>query len=344
MAQVFLSHAAADEHLVDPFVDTILKLGCGLDPDEIFYSSGEDTGVPSGLDLLAHVREQVGEAGLVIAIISPIFQTRPVCIAELGAAWSRTGNLFPLAVPGMPRTDMEGVLAGMTVRYLDDSGALDELHVRVGQVAHDISKTTTWGRHKASWLANIAGYIEKLRTPETVTPDELRRALDDLAGMKAALTESETERRKLKARFERFAAATTESERADALLPEDELERFETLTTQAARAVRRLDKVVGDALFFEIAEGSMPWPDAFDDRYRHDEVKKAVQAGDLYEDAEGQLIPDHEIADVASAEDAITKLREMLAGCSEDFDTWFRERFGGPPDLKKRRMWEQLIG
>jgi hypothetical protein len=111
MPEVFVSHAAADGALVDPFVDTVLKLGCGLDEAKIFYSSGEDTGLPSGFDLLHHVREEAAEAGLVVAIISPMFETRPVCVAELGAAWSRTGNLFPLAVPGMARTDMEGVLA-----------------------------------------------------------------------------------------------------------------------------------------------------------------------------------------------------------------------------------------
>lgn len=76
--------------LVDPFVDTVLKVGCGLREEEIFCSSGEDTGVPSGSDLLHHVREQVEEGSLVIAIISSTFQTRPVCVAELGAAQSRT--------------------------------------------------------------------------------------------------------------------------------------------------------------------------------------------------------------------------------------------------------------
>jgi hypothetical protein len=115
MPDVFISHAAGDASIVDPFVDTIVRLGCGLSPKQIFYSSGADTGIPSGSTLLAEVRENVATSGLVVAIITPRFQTRPVCVAELGAAWSRTGNLFPIALPGMARRDMEGVLQGEIV-------------------------------------------------------------------------------------------------------------------------------------------------------------------------------------------------------------------------------------
>src|SRR5919198_1147892 len=38
-----------------------------------------------------------------------------------------------IAVPGMPRTDLEGVLVGMLMKYLDDGSALDELHARISE-------------------------------------------------------------------------------------------------------------------------------------------------------------------------------------------------------------------
>src|SRR4051794_22030429 len=101
MPGVFVSHASADSVLVDEFVDTVLRLGCGLGPETLFYTSGADTGVPSGSDLLAHVRSRVSDATLVVAILTPTYQTRSVCVAELGAAWARTGNLFPLLAPNM---------------------------------------------------------------------------------------------------------------------------------------------------------------------------------------------------------------------------------------------------
>lgn len=94
MSKVFVSHAAADSSLVDEFVSRILDNGCGLDETQIFYSSGRDTGVPSGYNLLSYVQQEVSGADLVIAIVSPMFQTRPVCLAELGALWHLPDSHF----------------------------------------------------------------------------------------------------------------------------------------------------------------------------------------------------------------------------------------------------------
>jgi hypothetical protein len=344
MALVFISHAAADRILVDPFVDTVLKLGCGLREDEIFYSSGEDTGVPSGSDLLHHVREQVEEAGLVVAIISPTFQIRPVCVAELGAAWSRTGNLFPIAVPDMPRPDMEGVLQGMAVRYINEPAALDELHETLSVVRGEKSKTTTWGRHKATWLANVAAYAEQLSAPDVVTADELLRARDELSGTQEALSDSERQRRELEQRLRRVAEAHTREERREAMLPDDERERFKALVSQASGMARKLDDIIVDVLFAELSEGSMPWPHAFDDSYRHEQVKKALHAGDLVENGDERLVVDEEIAEFKNAGDAIRAVRTFLEEqCTEEFGAWFREEYGGPPDLRKRRIFDAVI-
>jgi hypothetical protein len=63
MPGIFISHAAADKQSVDTFVDNIVRLGCGVPAESIFYSSGPDTGVPSGSDLNTYVREKVSDVG-----------------------------------------------------------------------------------------------------------------------------------------------------------------------------------------------------------------------------------------------------------------------------------------
>ena len=95
MPNLFVSHSARDRAAVSTFVDTIIKLGCGLSDNPIFYSSGAATGVPIGKDLNTYVQGQVSEADLVLAVITPAFRESNYCIAELGAAWSRAGHLFP---------------------------------------------------------------------------------------------------------------------------------------------------------------------------------------------------------------------------------------------------------
>jgi hypothetical protein len=127
--------------------------------ESIFYSSGADTGVPAGSDLNAYVRNKVSDVGLVVALITPTFLGRPYCLAELGAAWSRVDNLFPLTVPGMTPKDMEGVLAGMIVRSVDNESTLDELHDRVCEVAGSTTNAATWSSYKSKWLQSATGLL-----------------------------------------------------------------------------------------------------------------------------------------------------------------------------------------
>lgn len=96
MAGVFISHAFADKALVDPFEDDVLRLGCEVPRKQIFYSSGEDTGVPSGANLNTYVRDQVAEASIAVAVISPTFQSPPFCVAELGAGIEQVRQSVPM--------------------------------------------------------------------------------------------------------------------------------------------------------------------------------------------------------------------------------------------------------
>src|SRR6266540_3556139 len=229
MSGVFISHAHHDKPLVDPFVDDVIRLGCDVPVGQLFYSSGEDTGIPSGEDLNSYVRKEVGTASIVVAIISPAFQTRPFCVAELGAAWATVGKLFPIAVPGMVRPDLEGVLTGMVVRYLDDPAALDELHDRVGDAVGSKTDARTWGRFRAKWLAGVADYVEKVPPVRTLSLTDLERTEAELNSTREALTESERDRRDLAEKVDRLKDATTKEEVEEILLPADETERFEAL-------------------------------------------------------------------------------------------------------------------
>lgn len=241
MAKVFVSHASADSVLVDEFVSRILDNGCGLDVTQIFYSSDRDTGVPSGHNLLSYVQQEVGSADLVIAIVSPMFQTRPVCVAELGAAWSRTGNLFPLAVPGMARPDMEGVLEGMTVLRIDDPDALDELAARVADATGVHRTALTWNKAKERWLADVERLARELQEPAVVTPAAHAKIEAQLEAARAALAESSAETRALE---DRIAAYKTERPTSNVALPCCQAMRSIASTCCARRPLLRSDSSI----------------------------------------------------------------------------------------------------
>ncbi|MGH7272476.1 MAG: TIR domain-containing protein [Polyangiaceae bacterium] len=341
MTGVFISHAAADKPLVDPFVDEILRLGCEIAPGEIFYSSGEDTGIPSGEDLNSYVRSRVGDASLVVAIISPTFQTRPFCVAELGAAWAKVGNLFPIAVPGMPRTDLEGVLVGMLVKYLDDGSALDELHTRLGEAVGHTTKAGTWNRFREKWLANVDHYVSQLPPTRTATVRELDQLRDELEGARQALHDSEAELRKLERQVRDLAAAKSAEDVAEILMPDDEVERFNVLRSTAADRVRRLDSIVADAMWSAIFEYGMPWP--YEDQRRMEQAEEAKKNGLLIENSSDLLVPDDDVREVADAYEAVSRLRAMLGETSEEFGTWFKTEYGAGPNLQKKMIWDAVL-
>jgi hypothetical protein len=341
---VFISHAFADKPLVDPFVDKLIRLGSEVAKDEIFYSSGEDTGVPSGENLNSYVQAEVADATLVVAIITPTFQTRPFCVAELGAAWSRTGHLFPLALPGMARTSLDGVLDGMMVKYLDESEALDELHDRVVKATSRLSSASTWGRYKAQWLAEVDDHVKLLPKLRTVSVEDFDRLESDFQGAQDALKAVNAEKRQLAEQMQELAAVRPADKVAAVLLPKDEFERFEALRWDASLAVGKLDSIVGEVMFHEQnGDGAMPWPDRFNDDGRWERADAARLDGYLIDNGNEMLVTDSEVAEVKAAEEAVDALRKMLRKGSDEFHVWFREKYGRPADLQKRVLWEQLF-
>jgi hypothetical protein len=349
MAHVFVSHAGADAGFVDKFVERILTLGLHLTSTQIFYSSDRGRGVPTGQNLLTYVRDKVTDADLVIAVVSPMFQTRPVCVAELGAAWSRAGDgkFFPVAIPGMKRTDMEGVMEGVLVLHLDNEELLDELAKAVCQALDVELDPGDWTKYKAIWLAEVGGLTRSLGTPEVVTREEHDALQAKLAGVQEALVESANEAQALKAQIERYRAAGDDPEkRRDALLPDEDKARFELLRSTAAEALSALDPIVREVIFYEIAEGAMPWPNAYDDRLRSEAANAAVTHGDLTVTSDDQhLVTDESVRDVKRAWEAVRELRTHLeeGGFSEAFADWFVEEYGAPAQLARRRIWDQLL-
>jgi histidine-specific SAM-dependent methyltransferase/TIR domain-containing protein len=172
MGGVFISHAAADKEFVSEFVDNVVRLGSEASGEKIFYSSGADTGVPTGEDLNSFIRDKVEGVGLVIAVITPEFQASSFCVAELGAAWGKVGKLFPLKVPQLDRADLDGVLKGVMIRDVTNGDALDELHDRILAVLGSTSKSSTWSTYKKRWLQAANGLLPR---PEIQKADTLSR-------------------------------------------------------------------------------------------------------------------------------------------------------------------------
>lgn len=349
MSGVFVSHASADGEYVEQFVSAVLQLGCGLDLEngDLFYTSGADTGVPAGADLMSYVRKEVGTANLVVALITPTYLTRPVCMAELGAAWGMVGDdrLFPLLAPGMRRGDLDGILPSLLIRFSNERDALDQLHERVGKAVERHSGAPTWGRHVRKWEKAADDLAARLPAPQVASVADLEKLERKVAQSDQVIDDMERQIAELEQQLKAVSALKDPADVARATLPTGHRERFDVLATRATKALQALRRVVREAVRCEVLGTEMPWPDGFEDQETRRDAQKAYEDGELLDGSgEDTLVPDYGFAKVSDAREALEELMTFLRKDAEpELFEVFQDEYGMPLDLGKRQVWETLL-
>lgn len=341
MSGIFISHAFADKKYVDEFVEKVVKLGCEVPTRDIFYSSGDDTGIPSGYDLNHFVREQVKDAELVIALITPTYQTRPICIAELGASWSRVDNLFPILAPGMERAALEGVLTTVLIKYADDASALNELKDRIEAIGYK-SRNTTWGAQSRRWIASASRLAKLLPKPGIISPDEADALRKELEETKEALAAAEAENEELKEENEALAAAKDPAAVKRIRRPKDDIKSFEALIKEARTALAQVPDIVAETIWHELSGNDMYVPDRFSDPTAAEAADRAL-LDKLLREHDGQLYSNEAFPKVRKASEALEEVQELLRSPSERFEEWFEEEYELPVDFTSHLVWEKLF-
>lgn len=84
--KVFISHAAADKKLADHLLD-LLQTGVDVPRRQIFCTSLEGMGVPKGTTFVEWIRQELVDAKLVVALITPTYFESIFCLCEL-RCWS----------------------------------------------------------------------------------------------------------------------------------------------------------------------------------------------------------------------------------------------------------------
>lgn len=110
--KVFVSHAGKDRRLATKFIDEVLVSILGLNKEEdIFYTSDHITGIQPSEDWKETIRMNLYHSEIFIALISPRFKEREMCLAELGAAWVLNDKkIFQLAINPIKKSDCSLVL------------------------------------------------------------------------------------------------------------------------------------------------------------------------------------------------------------------------------------------
>lgn len=157
--KVFVSHASADQQIVSKFVEEALISGMGFRPEEVFYSSYEDTGVENGKDIPEAIRTGLLEAKVFIMMVSDNYRRSEVCLNEMGAAWIREDLLrIILLLPGTGFDRMGWLVSLKKGTRLVDSDGLDGIYDQIVSELQITRNTATWNRHKNAFVASFKNH------------------------------------------------------------------------------------------------------------------------------------------------------------------------------------------
>lgn len=350
MTKVFVSHAYGDKKFCDEFLDSILVRGMGLNPkNDIFYSSERDTGVPSGADLMSWVRKEVGESTLVIAIITPLYSTRPVCMAELGAAWGKAGDdhLFPLLAPGVSFSDLDGVLPHALCPSIVDRGALMELYERASKMHSVPNDSVSYNVGVERWLAKASSLAKKLTVPEAPpTAAEYNAAQDRVNALVQALEEAEEQTVEWKTRCDRLLEAKDAAEARQIMVGDDVKDQFHHALSEFTHALGALRSEAAAGVIFEHLRGdAAPYPNVMQQGHDVcDEFDQAIKRDLVSETGENWYEPNLKKRVVMTAVEAAEALDEVLKRIDADEHAaeWFAETYNLEPRLTDLDTWVDL--
>ena len=99
LKKIFISHSSKDSGIISRFVEQILRLGLGLAPEDIAFTSEETFGVEPGENIAKYIRGNICGAEVVLLMISSNYKASDICLNEMGAAWALGKKCLSVVLP-----------------------------------------------------------------------------------------------------------------------------------------------------------------------------------------------------------------------------------------------------
>lgn len=166
--KIFISHSSEDKHIIDEFVDKILRLSCGFNTSDIIYTSRQSTGVNLGDGIPQFIKSNLETASLVLFMISPNYRRSEVCLNEMGAAWALDKKIVSILLPNVSFDNLGWLTSLDKAIKIDDSEGLDKLASMLCRKELDISD---WNRQKGAFIFSCkkrrkSKYRTNIQTPQ----------------------------------------------------------------------------------------------------------------------------------------------------------------------------------
>lgn len=349
---IFISHAVVNKKLADKLVD-LLETGIGISDSEIFCSSLEGLGIPSGTNFVDFIKKQISNPKVVIMLITQEYFDSAFCLCELGASWVLSHKIIPLIVQPLDYSDVKAVLSGIQVLKIDQKSDLNEMQSELTSALSIEGKTfARWEVKRDKFLKELAGYFKSYKPKINITEDAFKKI--ELQ-YKEAVKEIETIEEELDQKnilIEQLKKVK-DSESVKKVIYDslESKDQFFELVKIAKRALKPLPSIVCEALYYHFRNERLPWPGFGGDSER-DEIKNAIEQDFLegYEDGADVIEDDPKVSDAIVA---LTDLQRFIWGVDEkdefeddnkdEFEEYYIDSYGHRPKFSSRRFWSKHL-
>lgn len=340
---IFISHAKADQVLVDKFVD-LLQTGLNVSQSEIFCTSLEGMGIPRGKTFVEFIRGNMAGADFVVMLLTHSYYESAFCLCELGATWITGADAFPILVPPLGYDDLKAVLTGVQSGSIDDKNVLNELRDRLTAAKLATAATGRWESKRDEFISGFARVQKKLPGRTLVRASELEAARKMYDAAQNSLDEKNSKIEKLQETIEELRKCKDKEQVRRVMAASGNVDKqFKEVIGRCVGAIEKLPSVVREAMFYKVREEQW-YPDTYLNRDQWRDIEEAEQRG-LLDKAENNRVSLNDHPKVSKALAVIDELREFMSEHADtDFAELFVDEYEYPFDLMNRDFWEDNLG
>lgn len=346
--RIFISHAVANKHLADKLVD-LLETGIGIPDSDIFCSSLEGLGIPSGTNFVEFIRGQIRDPEIVILLLTAEYFNSSFCLCELGASWILSHNTIPLLVPPLEYSGIKAVLTGVQVHKIDQKADLNEMQNEIISALERRGKPfARWEVKRDKFLEELSDYFGSQPTPVSISKEKFesldkryREAVEEIKLMEEEISKKDDLIEELK------QAKDADSVRQIIYESSESREQFETLVKEAKKILKPLQHTVREALYYHFREEKLRWP-GFGEDYEREQIEYAIEQDFLKDDEDGIAVVEED-PKISAAIQILNGLQQFLwkveeseewGGEDDGFAEFYMDTFGHRPRFTSRRFWE----
>jgi hypothetical protein len=286
--KIFISHAAKDKKLADALVD-LLQTGINISADDIFCSSLEGLGIPQGTDFIAHIKAQIQQPKVVVALLTQSYLASQFCMCELGATWAMSHRLLPLLVSPMTYHDFKGVLTVTQLASID-SDLTGTMQALIEELEMRPPNFERWEAKKAAFLKKLSAFVKTQDPPSTVSASEHDAVKEQLNEARKALEESEIEISDLKETIEEISSLKDQAAvRQVKLKKSSAAQRLNDLENAVREQLAKVNRAVACVAYRSFSSGGSTMFNRFQDQDLAEDALQAESKMHLYDEGNGQF-------------------------------------------------------